>query len=259
MKVHAIVLAGGILDSEDPLYVSAPDGYRSLIPIHGKPMAQWVMDALSASDVVEGITVMGLSAASGLNTPKPLDFAPDAGGMFENIRAGVLRASDLFPEQDKVVIASADIPAVKQHMVDWLIAQVEKNPEAHIYYNVIEKSTMETRFPQAARSYVRFKDISVCGGDLNVVDKHLFTIERPIWKRLTESRKHPLQQASFLGLDTLALVALHMISLDNAVKKISKKLSLEGQALVSPYPEMAMDADKPHQLEILRHDLEGQA
>jgi CTP:molybdopterin cytidylyltransferase MocA len=259
MKVHAVVLAGGILDSENPLYDSAPHGHRSMIPIHGKPMAQWVMDALSASDAVEGITVMGLSASSGLKTPKPLDFAPDAGGMFENIRAGVLRASDLFPEQDKVIIASADVPAVKPEMVDWLIAQVEKNPKAHIYYNVIEKSSMEVRFPQAARSYVRFKDISVCGGDLNVIDKHLFTGERPIWKRLTEARKHPLQQASILGLDTLALVALHMISLDNAVKKICKKLSLEGQALISPYPEMAMDADKPHQLEILRRDLEGQA
>jgi len=259
MKVQAVVLAGGILSPEDPLYASAPDGHRSMVPIHGKPMAQWVLDALSASDVVEGITVMGLSAACGLNSYKPLDFAEDDGGMFENIRAGVLRAVDLFPEQDKVIIASADIPAVKPEMVNWLIAQVEKNPKAYIYYNVIEKSAMEARFPQAARSFVRFKDISVCGGDLNVIDKHLFTVERPIWKRLTDARKHPLQQASLLGLDTLVLVALHLITLEKAVKKIYRKLSLEGQALVSPYPEMAMDADKPHQLEILRHDLEGQA
>lgn len=257
MNLHAVVLAGGILAPEDPLYASAPEGHRSLIPIHGKPMAQWVVDALSASEVIESITVMGVGADSGLRSFKPLDFAPDAGGMFENIRAGVLRAADLLPAQDKVIIASSDIPAIEPEMVDWLAAQVEKKPDAVIYYNVIEKSAMEARFPQAARSYVRFRDISVCGGDLNVIDKHLFTVERPIWKRLTEARKHPLRQASILGLDTLALVAMHAITLDNAVKKVCRRLSLPGQALVSPYPEMAMDADKPHQLEILRSDLEG--
>lgn len=259
MKLHAVVLAGGLLSPEDPLYPAAPNGRRSLIPIHGKPMAQWVMDALTASDVVEGITVIGLSADSGLHTSKPLDFMPDAGGMFENIHAGVLRAADLNPEQDKVIVASADIPAVRPEMIDWLIAQVVQHPDALIYYNVIEQSAMEARFPQAARSYVRFRDIAVCGGDLNVIDRRLFTVERPIWKRLTDARKQPLRQAGLLGLDTLALVALHAITLDKAVIKICRKLDLEGKALINPYPEMAMDADKPHQLEILRQDLVGRA
>jgi hypothetical protein len=51
---------------------------------------------------------------------------------------------------------------------------------------------------------------------------------------------------------------LHAITLDGAVRKVCRRLQLRGRALHCPYPEMAMDADKPHQLAILRQDLEGQ-
>jgi len=258
MAFHAIVLGGGLLTAEEPLYESAPDGHRSLIPIGDKPMAQWVMDALTNSEAVKSITVMGLTPESGLHSTKPLDFLPDSGDLFDNIKVGVLHAAEILPEQDKVILASSDIPAIQPEMVDWLATQIPQNPEALIYYNVIQKETMEQRFPQAGRSYVRFKDISVCGGDLNLIDKRLFTVERPIWKKLAANRKHPLRQAGLLGLDNLLLVALHLVTLDGAVKRICNRLSLKAAALRCPYAEMAMDADKPHQLEILRKDLKSQ-
>ncbi|MBG0770751.1 MAG: NTP transferase domain-containing protein [Anaerolineaceae bacterium] len=258
MALHAIVLGGGVLSAEDPLYDSAPDGHRSLIPIGEKPMAQWVIDALSDSESVRSITVMGLTSESGLQSPKPLDFISDSGDLFENIKVGVLHAAETLPEQDKVILASSDIPAIQPEMVDWLVDQIPNNPEALLYYNVIQKETMEQRFPQAGRSYVRFKDFSVCGGDLNLIDKRLFTVERPIWKKLAEHRTHPLRQAGLLGLDNLLLVALHLVTLDGAVKRICKRLDLKAAALRCPYAEMAMDADKPHQLEILRKDLKSQ-
>ena len=259
MALHAIVLGGGLLTPDDPLYDSAPGGHRSLIPIGGKSMAQWVIDALSGSESVQSITVMGLSTESGLHSTKPLDFLPDNGDLFENIKVGILHAANLLPEQNKVIIASSDIPAIQPEMVDWLGDQIKQNPEALIYYDVIQKEVMEQRFPQAGRSYIRFKDIAVCGGDLNLIDKRLFTVEKPIWKVLTENRKHPLRQAGLLGLDNLLLVALHLITLDGAVKRICKRLEIKATALRCPYAEMAMDADKPHQLEILRQDMESRA
>lgn len=256
MKMDAVVLAGGLMTPVDPLYAEGRDGYRSLIDIHGKPMVQWVIDALAASEVVGDLYVIGLPPDCGLAAPNLIHFLPDQGGMFENIRYGVLQVSEDHPSLSKVIIASADVPAVRPEMVNWLAKQVAKDPGLLIYYNVIAQAVMEERFPNARRSFVRFKDIAVCGGDLNVIDKGLFAVERPIWKRLTDARKSPLKQAGLLGFDTLILVALHLITLEDAVSKICKKLSLEAQALISPYAELAMDADKPHQLAILRSDLE---
>jgi GTP:adenosylcobinamide-phosphate guanylyltransferase len=255
MIVNAILLAGGIMAQDDPLAFEHPQRRRSLIDIHEKPMAQWVLNALSASSQIQNIYISGLSPADGLISSKPTIYLEDQGGMFENIREGVLQSAKDHPELNKVVLASSDIPAIQPHMVDWLMEQVENDPKADLYYNVIARENMENRFHNANRSYVKFKDISVCGGDLNVVDTTLFSVERPIWKKLTEARKHPLKQALILGLGNLALVATHLATLETMVNRISKRLSVNARALICPFPELAMDADKPHQLAILRDAL----
>lgn len=76
-----------------------------------------------------------------------------------------------------------------------------------------------------------------------------------IWKKLIESRKNPLKQAALLGLDTLLLVLLRRITLDQAVSRVTSRLHLTGRAILTPYAEMAMDVDKPHQLEMMRADM----
>jgi len=255
MKMDAVLLGGGRMASDDPLYPKSPDGRRSLIEIHGKPMGQWVLDALTKADVIRDIYIMVLEPDCGFTSSKPLHFILDGSSMFDNIRAGVLQAAQDHPDQAKVLLASADVPAVQPGMIQWLADQIIQAPEAVIYYNVVDRETMEKRFPEANRSFVNFRDVAVCGGDLNAVDYRLFSVERPIWHALAEARKKPLKQARLLGLDNLALVALRLASLQTIVKRVEKRLDLKARALRCPYAEMAMDADKPHQLAILEYDL----
>lgn len=257
IKMNAVLLSGGIMRLEDPLYHEGREGNRSLIGIHGKPMVQWVLDALNRSDSVAEVYVMGLGPGYGLEALKPIHFLPDEGGLFENIRAGVLHATQDHPSQTKVLIVSSDIPALQPEMVDWLIAQVTEDPTKMLYYNVISQTVMETRFPDARRSYVRFKNIGVCGGDMNVVDRGLYTAESPLWKQLSEARKHPFKQMGLLGIDNLILIGLRALTLEVAVRRICKRLKITAKALVNPYAEVGMDADKTWQLDILRRDLEG--
>jgi GTP:adenosylcobinamide-phosphate guanylyltransferase len=259
MKMNALLLAGGIMTPDDPLYAEEWDGHRALIDIHGKPMVQWVIDALAASDAIGELYIIGLPEKYGLQAPKPIHFLPDEGGLFDNIRGGVLRASEGNLSQPKVIVATADIPALQPYMVDWLAEKIAMDPTPLMYYNVIEQSVMEKRFPNARRSFVPFKDIAVCGGDMNVIDRQLFSVERPIWKKLAEARKHPFKQVSYLGFYNLILVALRLVTLEGAVKRVCKKLNLEGRAILCPYAEIAMDADKPNQLMILRQNLEDKS
>jgi hypothetical protein len=92
-----------------------------------------------------------------------------------------------------------------------------------------------------------------------VVDKRLYTSEHPVWEKLTAARKNPVRQMLLLGVDSLILIALRLLSLEKAVQRVCKKLSIKGKALVSPYAEIGMDADKPNQLALLRDDLEGRS
>jgi hypothetical protein len=40
------------------------------------------------------------------------------------------------------------------------------------------------------------------------------------------------------------------------VERVGRRLNLRGRAIISPYAEIAMDVDKPHQFDLLRADME---
>jgi molybdopterin-guanine dinucleotide biosynthesis protein A len=258
MKMNALVLAGGTLNREDALYSESTGGLRCLLEIHSRPMVQWVLDALNGSAAIQEIFIIGLPDQGDLSSRKLLHFLDETGGLFENIRAGVLAASENQSHSSKVLLASGDLPAIRSEMVDWLAAHVAQDPNASIYYNVITKETMDNRFPNANRTFVRLKDLTICGGDMNVVDRELFAKENSLWKKLSDARKNPFKQVSLLGVDSVILVALRLLTLQQAANRVCQKLGVDGRALVTPFAEMGMDADKPYQLEILRSALEDQ-
>jgi hypothetical protein len=45
------------------------------------------------------------------------------------------------------------------------------------------------------------------------------------------------------------------LTMEGAVKRVTKRMDITGKVVISPYAELGMDVDKPHQLEILRADL----
>ena len=63
--MDAIVTAGGVPLPGDPLYVYSNGNSKALIDISGKPMVQWVLDALGESKKVDNVIVIGLSPKSG--------------------------------------------------------------------------------------------------------------------------------------------------------------------------------------------------
>lgn len=59
-----------------------------------------------------------------------------------------------------------------------------------------------------------------------------------------------------IGYGTLALLLAGRLSLESAIERVTKRLGISGNAHIAPFAEVAMDVDKPHQLEIMRRDLE---
>jgi hypothetical protein len=100
--------------------------------------------------------------------------------------------------------------------------------------------------------------MQVCGGDLHVLHTSVALLNTEIWERLIASRKNPIKQAAIMGFDTLLLTLLRLITVDDAVRKVTGRLHITGKAIVCPFAEIAMDVDKPNQLELIRADLAKQ-
>jgi len=45
------------------------------------------------------------------------------------------------------------------------------------------------------------------------------------------------------------------MTVEEAVRRVAKRLGVTGRAIICPYAEVGMDVDKPHQLELMRKDL----
>ena len=252
--MDAIVTAGGIPQPGEPLYEESQGLNKALLDIAGKPMIQWVLDALCQAELIDQLVVIGLPDGSGVTCPKVNAWLPNYGGLLENIRAGVVKVKELNPLAGHVLSVSSDIPAITPEIVDWSVS-IADDPEMDIYYNIIRRDVMETRYPTSKRSYTRLKDLEICGGDMNVIHSKTVTQNNELWDKIIGARKNVFKQASLIGYDTLILLLLRLIDLSAAERMVTGRLKIKGKAVICPYAEVGMDVDKPFQLEIMRADL----
>jgi hypothetical protein len=226
-----------------------------LVDVAGKPMIQWILDALSDAKTVDNIILVGMTEKSALKCRKKIHFVPNQGGMVENLQAGGRKVREINPKAEYALMVSSDIPGITGEMADWVV-NTDMQTKMDIYYHVIQREVMEKRYPGCKRTWTHLKDMEVCGGDMNVARlKLLNTDETDIWRKITDSRKSPLKQAALIGFDTLFLLATRQLTLKGAEIRIMKRLNITGRAIVCPYAEVGMDVDKPFQLEIMRTDL----
>ena len=255
--MYAIITAGGIPQPEDPLYTYSKGDSKALIDVAGKPMVQWVLDALNDAREVDDIIMIGLSSKSGLASKKKIHFVSNQGRMLANIVAGVNKALELNKKTEYVLVVSSDIPTLKGDMVDWLI-QTCLQTKHDLYYGVCPRDVMETRFPGSKRTYTRLKDMDVCGADINITHIRMATEHLDLWEQLIGNRKSPMRQASLVGISTFWKLFTRSATLDELVEHVCERLGINGRGIVWEHAEPCMDIDKPHQLELLRADMEKQ-
>ena len=252
--MNAIVTAGGIPQPGEPLYEVTQGGPKALLNVAGKPMVQWVLDALSGAINIERVVLVSLPDDSGLTCTKLVAYVPNQGGMLQNIRAGIEKVLEVDPQAKHILAVSSDIPAVTSEMVDWMV-KTTMETDHDIYYSVIPKEVMDKRFPGSKRSFTHLKDMDLCGGDMNVVRAKTVAANEELWEKIIASRKNVFKQAALLGYDNLFLLLSRQITIDNAVQRVTKRMDITGRVIVCPYAEVGMDVDKPHQLEMVRADL----
>ena len=255
--MDAIVLAGGIPQPDEPLYSYTKGDPKALVDIAGKPMIQWVLDALGDAKNVDNVIIVGLSPKNQLACKKPVYYLSNQGRMLANIVLGVNKSLELDKKSKYVLIVSADIPALKPEMVDWLVETCMETKD-DLYYGVCTREVMEGRFPGSKRTYTKLKGIELCGADINLTHVRMATEHLDMWESLIGTRKSPFRQAGIIGLGTLFQVITRSITLEDLVEKVCKRIGIKGRAIIWPHAEACMDVDKPHQLELMREDLSSQ-
>ncbi|MCS7179225.1 MAG: nucleotidyltransferase family protein [Anaerolineae bacterium] len=255
-QLAAVVLAGSSPRERDPLARHTQGRPKGLLPIAGRPMIAYVVEALAGSRYIQTVIVVGLPPEDCPPLSVPVIFLPGHGGLFQNAEAGIAHALILHPHLDGVVVSSADIPLLTPQIVNRFIEECLRT-DHDVYYGVVERAVMERRFPASRRSYVHLREGAFAGGDIMLVRPAAIQTNRDLWQRLADARKSALSQARILGgIWPMLKLLVRRMTLAEAERRASRALNVRGRAVICKDPEVGMDVDKPFQLEIVRAELE---
>lgn len=252
--MDAIIVAGGRAAPEDPLYAATGVTNKALLPIDGRPMIQYVAEALAGSAQVTRFVVVGLPPEACPEMGLPTVFAPAHKSLFDNVVSGFKKLLQINPDARLTILSTADIPLLTTEMVDWLIDTCTQT-DHDAYYTVVERSVMERRFPGAGRTYVPLRGGAYCGADIFMARTDLVHTNQALFDKLMAARKSFWKQVQLLGPGLLLRFAARRLTLADAERMVSRVLNLRGRVILTPYAEMGMDVDKPHQLELVRAGL----
>lgn len=244
-KVNAIILAG----APSLPGMESPAGYnsRAMVNLGDKSMLQWVVDA------VRGAPSVGKIAAIGNVTADGLDIVLEPGkNLVENIKRGI----EALGGGDHILAVSSDIPLVTSEAVeDFLQRAMQKN--ADMVYPILYKTDCETKYPGLRRTYLRTADGIFTGGNMVLLKPEF--VEKN-WDNIMNAylaRKQVLKLARMIGLGILIRVVFARIfpcvlTVSMLEDAASRMLGAKIAAVVSPYPEIGEDVDKPSDLEVVR-------
>lgn len=246
MAVNAMVLAGRA--TGDALKEYTRGSSKALIDINGKPMIQYVTDALTAARQVDEIIIVGAKdELQGTLNGDRLRIIEGGESIVENIK---IAAREL-PADQRILIATSDIPLITGEIVDAFIAQCQ-NRKADMYYPIVEKSVNERKYPLVKRTYAGLQEGTFTGGNLTLIEPWIVEPCAPKVKRFIDNRKNVLKLSALLGLPFILKLLLKMLTIAELEAKISTLWGIKAAAVVSPFPEIGIDVDKPSDLQLVR-------
>jgi molybdopterin-guanine dinucleotide biosynthesis protein A len=255
--MDSIVTAGGISKPDDPLFKLTGIEKKALIPLAGKPMIAWVVDAVWKSGLVENIAIVGLESGEVDFGDAPVCYTDAVGDIVSNVLAGLDRLREVNPAVQKVLLASSDVPLITPEIIRGFVKECGSQ-EADGYYAVIEEKTMEARFPGSKRTFIPFKGGRYSGGDVLLVDVAAVKANQQLVRDLTGSRKDYWGQVRMLGLSFIIRFVLRMMTVHEAAARAGKKVNLNARVVDTQYAELGMDLDKPVQYELITSILANQ-
>ena len=187
---------------------------------------------------------------------RPVTFLPDQNNVVTNVYTAVRHLQGLKPDQDTFLLVSADIPLLTPQMVDYFIDACQPF-DGVLYYSVVTEPVMEARFPNSKRSYVRFTEANVAGGDIYVFKSALLEKNEAFWDAFVDARKNALRLARTLGFRFLIKLLFRRLSLAELEQTGQRIFGEPIKVVQVRYAELGMDADKPNQIELVRAELAG--
>lgn len=233
--VSVLILAGQREGVIDPLCADANIEHKAVIPLNGRPMLNYVLDALRAADLSQPFHISGYYAD---HSPQ-LTQSPQASGPAESALIA-FEAGIAFP----ALMTTADHPLLTKAMIEAFVKGAQETG-ADFCVCLAEKSVIHPAYPEVKRTYLNFSDRSVSGCNLFYFANAKSLNAIRFWAHAQKDRKRPIKLASRFGVRILIAYIFGRLTLQAAFQYASDKMEIIAQPVLIPIAEAAIDVDKP--------------
>jgi CTP:molybdopterin cytidylyltransferase MocA len=243
----ALVLAGS-RGPEDPVARAEGVDHKVFVEIAGKPMIDYVLAAAGAAQsVVRTAVVSNIGDLLAARLPEGVRHVEGGDGPSESVRRGVESLEGAYP----VLVLTADNPLLTAERIDRFCAASAESG-ADVTAGLTPSAVVLERFPDAERTFLKFKDERYSGTNLFAImnEKGLKAVD--FWQTVEADRKNPTKLAGHFGVTTAALFLAGALTLEEGVARLSKKVGLAAKAIPIRDPLAPVDVDKPEDLALVR-------
>lgn len=241
----AIVLAGD-RSKADSLISHTKVGSKAMIDIDGVPMVRRVLNALRSSRVVNKIVLSG---------PEDTEVAKDdqlaqwvksseviwsAPGISPSTSA--YQAMQALGPEEAVLLTTADHPLLTGEIVD-AFGRQSLADDVDVVVGLAPHALVLEAYPGIKKTVLHFSDGDFCGCNLFAFVTPEGRRAARFWRRIEQERKKPMVVIGLLGWWAVIRYRLGMLSLEEALAKLSKRLGLRMRAVILPYANAAIDVD----------------
>lgn len=262
-KPFTAVILAGRRGGEDSLAQAAGASHRALLDIEGEPMLVRVVRRLLARPDLERLLI-------NIDVPETVRAIPF---IAECVEAGRLEVMGSEPslsrsvlssleaaglEQNPVLVTTADHALLDDAMLDAFFEAAE-GEASDITLAMVPRRVIEARFPEAKRTYLRFKEDGFSGANLFYFRTPAAARVATFWQSVEQQRKQPWRLAHAFGWTSLALFLTRRLTLSAAMERASQVIGVRVRAVPLEIAEAAVDVDKIEDLELVREILAERA
>ncbi len=160
---------------------------------------------------------------------------------------------DLGDEDFPMLVTTADHPLLSHEILDDFLQR--QPPDADATLAVVSEDVIRARWPQARRTFYRFRREAVSGANLFVLSSRAALPLIDTWARVERQRKKPWRMVREIGMGTLAAYLSRRLTLDGALERLSRAVGAEIRAIRLPFAEAAVDVDKPADVAVVEEIL----
>lgn len=237
-RMPVTVLAAGKMPAS--LEKATGAAAKGMIQVDGVPIIDRVLAAVDASELAGEVKVVCAAGSPLLAHVGSRAVVGTGRSIVDSLRTGL----DALGRPERMLVVTGDLPLLSAESVDHFIGQV-LHSSASIVYSVVAQRDCERVLPGGRRTYFRLLDGVFTGGNIAVMRREFLLEQGQQLERAFSMRKNPLALSALLGWGFVWKFITGQLSLAQILERGGAILRTDVDAVISPYPEVGFDVDKP--------------